>query len=183
MGSMAAPAVAAGVKDASEQEQHDENRQSGKPLRRRWNAFLGFGRMRGQMFRAGKIVLAEERFFIEAQIARDGAHKTVTEDAAGQLRPIFIFQSLDKTGTDARGLGQFIHGNCAQLALALQAFTKISPGHEPEPVLDDPSATAKRSIIGATAKRSFMSAAAKRLTRGRSRKNDLGSLDGTIGRE
>src|SRR5882724_6288390 len=95
------------------------------------------------MFRAGRVILAEERFFIEAQIARNGAHEAVAKDAAGQLRPIFIFQSLDKTSTDARGFGQFLHGDFAQLALALQAFTKISPGHEPEPVLDDPSATAK----------------------------------------
>src|SRR5260370_42659147 len=68
----------------------------------------------------------------------------MAEDAAWKLRPVFILQSLDEASTDARGLGQFLHGNFAQLALALQAFTKISPGHEPEPVLDNPSATAKR---------------------------------------
>src|SRR5712691_3284525 len=165
MRSIAAPAVAAGVKDASEQEQHDENRQSGKPLRRGWNALLGFGRMRGQMFRAGQIVIAQERFFIEAQITRDGAHEPVAEDAAGQLGPIFILECLHKTGADARGLGEFVHGNFAQLALALQAFTKISPGHEPEPVLDNPSATAKQSFTGATAERSLTTVTAKRLTR------------------
>src|SRR5260370_5731409 len=183
MGCVTMPGVAAGVKDASDQEKHDDNGCNRKPLRRRGDAFLTFGGRRVQVLGGGRVVLAEERLLIEAQIARDGAHETVAKNAAGQLRPIFIFQSLDKTSADARGLGEFIHGNFAQLALALQAFTKISPGHEPEPVLDDPSATAKRSIIGATAKRSFMSAAAKRLTRGRSRKNDLGSLDGTIGRE
>ncbi len=96
------------------------------------------------MLRAGHVVLAEQRLFIQPQIARDGAHKPVAEDAAGQLRPIFIFQRFHKTLADARGLGEFVHGNLAQLALALQAFTKISPGHEPEPVLDNPIATAKR---------------------------------------
>src|SRR5713101_3779575 len=64
----------------------------------------------------------------------------MAKDAAGQFGPIFIFQGLDKTGADARGLGKFVHGNFAQFALALQAFTKISPGHEPEPVLDNPVA-------------------------------------------
>ena len=87
------------------------------------------------MFGACEIVFAEQGFFIEAQIACDGAHEAVAKDAAGQLRPIFIFQSLHKTRADARSFGQFFHGNFAQLALALQAFSKISPGHEPEPVL------------------------------------------------
>ena len=89
------------------------------------------------MFGAGKIVLAEECFFTEAQITRDGAHKTVAEDAAGQLCPIFILKRFNKTGTDARGLGEFVQGDFAYLALALQAFTEISPGHELKPVLDE----------------------------------------------
>src|SRR6266700_4860321 len=174
MSSVTMPDIAAGVKDASDQEKHDDNGCNGKPLRRWGNAFLTFGGSSGQMFGAGRVVFAEERLFIEAQIARDGAHEPVAKNAAGQLRPIFIFQSLDKTSAEARGLGQFIHGNFAQLALALQAFTKISPGHEPEPVLDDPSATAKRSIIGATARRSTASATAKRLTRRALAKKRLG---------
>jgi hypothetical protein len=92
------------------------------------------------MFGAGKIIFAEQRLFIQAQVARDGAHKPVAKDTAGQFRPILIFQGLDETGADARGFGQFVHGNIAQFTLALQAFTKISPGHEPEPVLDNPVA-------------------------------------------
>src|SRR5258708_2960759 len=153
IGGVAAPAVAAAVKKAGAQKKQEENGQNGKPLRRRWNALLGFGRMRGQMFGAGEIVLAEESFFIEAQVGGDGTHEPVAEDGAGQLGPIFIFQGLDETGADARGLGEFVHGNFAQLALALQAFTKISPGHEPEPVLDNPSATAKLMTRRALAKK------------------------------
>src|SRR5207245_10149764 len=91
------------------------------------------------MFRPGRVILAQERFFIEAQVTRNGAHKAVAKDAAGQLGPIFIFEGLDKTGADARSLGEFLHVNFAQFALALQTFTKISLGHEPEPSLDDPS--------------------------------------------
>src|SRR5260370_13844077 len=60
----------------------------------------------------------------------------MAKNSAGQLRPVFIFQGFDKTRADARGLGQLVHGNFAQLALALQPFTKISLGHEPEPILD-----------------------------------------------
>src|SRR5713226_3497701 len=158
---VAVPAVAAGIEKSGDQEKDDENGQNGKPLRQRWNAFLGFGRSRGCLSGAGQIVFAEECFFIEAQITRDGAHKTVAEDAAGQLGPIFIFEGLHKTGADARGLGEFVHGNFAQLALALQPFTKISPGHEPEPVLENPSVTAKQSIPSATARRLIASATAK----------------------
>ena len=121
------------------------------------------------MFGAGRVILAEERFFIEAQIARDGAHETVPENAAGQLAPIFILEGFDESRADARGLGEFVHRNFAQLALALQAFTEISSRHEPEPVLDVPSATAKRSITSATAGRPTRRALAK---------NQRGSLNG-----
>jgi len=89
------------------------------------------------MIGAGKIVFAEENFFIEAQITSDGAHEPVAKDAAGQPAPIFILEGFDKTGANASGLSEFFNGNFAQLALALQAVTKISPGHEPEPVLDE----------------------------------------------
>src|SRR5216684_235392 len=153
VGGVAAPAIAAGVKNPGHQEKHDENGRNRKPLRRRWNAVLSSGGSRGQMFRAGQVVFTEECFFIEAQIAHDGAHEAVAEDAPGQLGPIFIFQGFDKTCADARGLGELVHGNFAQLALALQAFSKISPGHELKPVLDNPSATAMRSFTSATAKR------------------------------
>ena len=89
------------------------------------------------MIRAGKIVFAEESFFIEAQIVRNGAHEPVAKDPAGQPAPIFILEGFDKTGADTGGPGKFFNGNFAQLALAFQAVTKISPGHEPEPVLDE----------------------------------------------
>src|SRR5260370_39123298 len=107
MGRVAMPGVAASVKDASDQEKHDDNGCNGKPLRRRGNAFLTFGGRSGQMFGASRVGLAEKRLFIEAQIARDWAHETVAEDAAGQLRPIFIFQTLVKTRRDDRGPVRF----------------------------------------------------------------------------
>src|SRR5437016_12754043 len=91
------------------------------------------------MFRPGRVILAQKRFFIEAQVTRNGAHKAVPKDAAGQLGPIFNFEGLDKTGADARSLGEFLHGNFAQFALALQTFTKMSIGQEPEPMREDPN--------------------------------------------
>ncbi len=86
----------------------------------------------------------------------------MAKNSAGQLRPVFIFQGFDETRADARGLGLFVHGNFAQFALALQPFTKISPGLEPEPVLDNPVATAKRSMASAIPARPISSATAKR---------------------
>src|SRR5713226_2490794 len=133
------------------------------------------------MFRAGHVVLAEQRLFIQAQIARDGAHESVAEDSAGQLRPIFIFQRFHKTLADACGLGEFVHGNFAQFALALQAFTKISPGHEPEPVLNNPAATAMRSIASAAPALSVTSAAAKRSARRALTRIPRGIPERTIG--
>src|SRR5712691_844678 len=130
-------AVAGGIEKSGDQNKQEEKGYNGKPCRRRRNAFLGFGGSCGQMIRAGKIVFAEESFLIEAQITRNGAHEPVAKDPAGQPAPIFILEGFDKTGADTGGPSNFFNGNFAQLALAFQAVTKISPGHEPEPVLDE----------------------------------------------
>ena len=114
------------------------------------------------MFSAGEIVFAEQRFFIQAQVARDGAHESMAKNAAGQLVPIFIFESVDEAGADARGFDELLDRDFAHFALAFQAFTEISPGHEPEPVLDYPRATAKRSIARAAAQRLTPQALAKK---------------------
>ena len=129
--------VAGRIEKSGDQNKQEEKSYNGKPCRRRRNAFLSFGGSCGQMIRAGKIVFAEKSFFIEAQITRNGAHEPVAKDSAGQPAPIFILEGFDKTGADAGGPGKFFNGNFAQLALAFQAVTKISPGHEPEPVLDE----------------------------------------------
>ena len=150
---VAVPDVTDRKEESNDEEKNDESDRSRKPLRRRGNAFLGLRSGRGRMFRASRVILAQKRFFIEAQVTRNGAHEAVAKDAAGQLGPIFIFKGLDKTGADARSLGEFLHGNFAQFALALQTFTKISLGHEPEPILDDPSATAQRLTRRALAKK------------------------------
>src|SRR5260370_18425752 len=140
MRGVATPAVTARVEETGNEEKYYKNGWKRKALWRRWNGVLGLGESGGRMFGASKVIFAEQPLFIQAQVARDGAHKPMAKDSAGQLRPIFIFQGFDETGADARSLGEFVHGNFAQFALALQAFTKISPGHEPEPVLDNPVA-------------------------------------------
>ncbi len=91
------------------------------------------------MIGAGHVIFAEERFFIETEVARDGANKPVAKDAARELRPVFVFEGFDKTGADASSFGEFVHRDFAKLALALETFTKISLGHEAEPVPEDAS--------------------------------------------
>src|SRR6266850_2546356 len=152
MRSVASPAIPACVEKSNHNQKDDENRGNGKPFRRRWNSLFRFGRLGCCLAAAGHVVFAEERFLIEAEITRDGTHKPAAEDAARQLLPVFIFESQQEAGADARGFGELFQRNFAHLALALQAFAKISPGHEPEPALDDPSATEKRLTRRALAK-------------------------------
>jgi len=49
----------------------------------------------------------------------DHAHEAAIEDAAGELVPIFVFESFQKAQADARGHNDFVRRNLAQLALAL----------------------------------------------------------------
>lgn len=77
------PAVSAGIEESNGRKKDDKNDGGGKPLWRGRDALFGpFGRGR-QFFGAGKIVLAEEGFFIKAQVTRNASHKAVAEDAAG----------------------------------------------------------------------------------------------------
>src|SRR6267142_6146065 len=153
MRGVAAPAVPAGVEKSNHNQKDDENRCHGKPFRRRWDSLFRFGGLDQRLAAARHVVFAEERFFIEAEVTCDGAHKSVAEDAAGKLFPVFIFESQQEAGADPCGFGELFHRNFAHLALALQAFAKISLGHEREPVLDDPSATVKRLTRRALAKK------------------------------
>ena len=85
------------------------------------------------------------------KITRDGAHKSVVEYAAGEFLPLFVFEGFQEARADARGRGEFLQRNFAHLALTLQAFAKISPGHESKPVLADTCGAAARSNIAAIA--------------------------------
>ena len=53
----------------------------------------------------------------------------MTEDAAGELSPIFVFQSVQEAVADARGLAQLVQGDFPEFPLALQTFAELSPGH------------------------------------------------------
>src|SRR5260370_12946289 len=102
MCSVSAPAIPAGVEKSNHnQKKDDKNRSHGNPFRRRRNSLFRFGRLSRSLAAAGQGVFAEERFLIEAEIARDGAHKSVAEDAARQRIPVFIFKSQQPTAPDS----------------------------------------------------------------------------------
>ena len=71
-------------------------------------------RMRG----VRQIVLAQKRFFVEAEIVGDGANESAIEDATGKLVPIFVFERFQKTGADARCLSDFLQRDFAQFPFA-----------------------------------------------------------------
>ncbi len=75
-------------------------------------------RLRG-LIAVCEIVFGEQLFFVEPQIAGDGAHEAAIRDAARELVPIFIFQSFQKSQADACGHNDFIGRDFAQLALVL----------------------------------------------------------------
>lgn len=81
----------------------------------------------------GEIVFAEERFFIEAEIAGDGADKAAIEDTAGEFAPIFVFESFEEARTNTRGGSDLCKSHLAQLALAFQPLSESSPGHSWKP--------------------------------------------------
>ena len=66
----------------------------------------------------GKVVFGEEIFFVEAEVAGDGADEAAVENAAGELVPIFVFESFEKAQADASGDNDFIGRDFAKFALA-----------------------------------------------------------------
>jgi hypothetical protein len=63
-------------------------------------------------------VFGDETVLIEPQKTRDGPDKTAIEHPAGQLVPMFPFNSFEKAGADARSRGNFFQGYAAHLAFA-----------------------------------------------------------------
>ena len=55
-----------------------------------------------------EVIFSEQILFVQAEIASDSAHKSAIEDAAWKLIPVFIFQGVQKTQTDARGNHDFV---------------------------------------------------------------------------
>jgi len=76
-----------------------------------------------------QIVFAEKSLFIEAEVARDGTNKAAIEHAAREFAPIFVFQGFQEARANARGRSNLFHRDFAKLALTLQTFSEISPGH------------------------------------------------------
>src|ERR1700675_528737 len=140
----APPAVNSGGNEPAEygkQRQHSHNRNPN-----RWAGKLVLVRLRNGHARLAmsEVVFGEQIFFIEAQKSRDGAYKSAVENAAGGFVPLFVFEGFQEARTDARGRSHFLQRNFAHLALALQAFTKSSTGHESKPVLADTHRAAER---------------------------------------
>src|SRR6476646_1853101 len=107
--------------------------------------FVGL-RSRMVLLAVRQVIFGKQVFFVKTQIAGNGAHKSAIENAPGKFVPLFVFQGFEIARTDSRGRGDFFHRHLAQLALALQAFAKISPGHESKPVLADTCGAVERSI-------------------------------------
>jgi hypothetical protein len=68
-------------------------------------------------------------FFVQAQVARHGPHKSAIEDPARKLVPLFLFDRFQESRGNAGCGGYFLKRNAAHLALALQAFAESILGH------------------------------------------------------
>ena len=77
----------------------------------------------------GLRIFGHQRFFIQAEITRDGAQETAVEDAAGQILPALAFQRFEETGSDAGGLGDFVQRDATHLAFAPQVLAERALGH------------------------------------------------------
>src|SRR5579859_673811 len=130
MRGVALPAVKPSGNQARDDEQGAQHESHSDPFGRRGDAILRRGERLGTLVAMREVVLSEKILLIETQIARDGTHKPAVENAAGEFVPILVFQSLQKTQTDARGDDDLVGRDFTQFALTLQTFPKISPGHE-----------------------------------------------------
>lgn len=65
-----------------------------------------------------QIVLRQKRFLIEPEVVGNRANESAVEDPAGKPVPFLVFERFQKTGSDARGLGDFLQRNLAQFPLA-----------------------------------------------------------------
>jgi len=116
------PAVDAANDQPGKKHQYPENVSDGNPEGCLGNTFfrfmslllleeLGVGIVR-------QIVFGEKRFLVEAKITGDGADKAAIENTAWEFLPIFVFQCLQESWTDARGLSKLFHRHFAQFAFA-----------------------------------------------------------------
>ena len=116
------PTIDSARNNGGGQQQSPNDQSRGDPKRRRGNSFFDFLCLfLRELFgvRAVRhIVLAQKCFLIQAEIVGDGTDKSAVEDTAGKLVPVFVFEGLQKTRSDARCLGDFLQRNLAQFPLA-----------------------------------------------------------------
>jgi hypothetical protein len=112
-----------------QQQQQSQHRRHRNPLRRRRDA--NFLALRcGLLLRSVRhVVFRQQPFFIQSQKPRNRAYKSPIEHTPRQFLPVLVFHRLQKTVADACGGIDFVERYFAQLALAFQSFSEISPGH------------------------------------------------------
>src|SRR5579859_362699 len=145
MRDIASPAIDTARDEHPKYRKQPKDGENRHPNRRARNLVLVGLRSGHTRLAVRQVVLGKQIFFVEAQIVRNGAHKSTIENAAGKFGPLFVFQRFEIARTDSRRRGDFLQRHFAQLALAFQAFAKISPGHELKPVLADTCGAVERS--------------------------------------
>lgn len=61
-------------------------------------------------------------FFVESDLTRVGAYKTLVEDATGKLVKVFVFESAQQAGADFSRVGDRVEGDAALLTLFAKFF-------------------------------------------------------------
>ena len=77
-------------------------------------------------FAQGGEVVGYGFFFVESDLAGEGADETFVEDAAGKLVEVFVFQRAQHAGADLCGVGDGVELEPALLALLAKFFSEDS---------------------------------------------------------
>ena len=131
---VATPAKDAGGYEQGGDGQGAEREGYGDPSGRGRDAIFKGAWSFGGFVAVGEVIFGEEIFFVEAEVAGDGADEAAVENAARQLVPIFIFEGFEKAQADAGSDNDFVGRDFAQFAFALETFSEVSPGHGSNPV-------------------------------------------------
>jgi hypothetical protein len=126
------PAVDAASIECGEKNECAENKYHGNRAGQRRDTVLGVRRGRRNLRRVSQVVFGEEGFFVEAEIASDGADKATVEDAARELIPIFVFEGVEEARANASGGSNFFKRDLTQFPLTFETFSEGAPSHAVE---------------------------------------------------
>jgi hypothetical protein len=76
-------------------------------------------------------VFGYDAIFVEPQVPRDRSDEAAIECSPGQLVPPVILNCFQESCADACGGGNFVEGNSAHFAFALEVFAERCGGHFP----------------------------------------------------